>query len=351
MSVLCPRGPLGSVLTGALGGPAHELPAIADAAKALAADVGDALADDDFQHCLYLLYELHFGTHEVDPEWEWCPDLLAARGHLERRFERDLRERFPSPGPSVSTPAVAKTHVAETLFDLAATHSGESLAGFVARRADRRQVAELLVLRSPYQLKEADPHTLAIPRLRGSVKAALVEIQADEYGGGITDRMHQRLFARSMSALGLDPARNHYLDHVPAPWLASVNALSMFALNGRLRGALCGHLAIFEMSSSLPAKRYVTGLQRLGLGRDACEFFDEHIEADAVHEQIAAQELCAGLVRQEPELLQDVLFGASVCHGMDQHVGAATLTAWKDGRSALRTPLTSTKSPRTAPRG
>ena len=35
--------------------------------------------------------------------------------------------------------------------------------------------------RSAYQLKEADPHTWAIPRLSGSVKAALVEV---EWGAG-----------------------------------------------------------------------------------------------------------------------------------------------------------------------
>ena len=46
--------------------------------------------------------------------------------------------------------------------------------------------------RSAYHLKEADPFTWAIPRLDGSPKAALVEIQADEYGGGHAARMHAR---------------------------------------------------------------------------------------------------------------------------------------------------------------
>ncbi len=56
--------------------------------------------------------------------------------------------------------------------------------------------------RSAYQLKEADPHSWAIPRLSGPPKAALVEIQADEYGGGRPDRMHAELFADAMEALG-----------------------------------------------------------------------------------------------------------------------------------------------------
>ena len=46
-------------------------------------------------------------------------------------------------------------------------------------------------------------------RCRGSAaapKAALVEIQADEYGGGDPQRIHASLFARAMEALGLDSA-------------------------------------------------------------------------------------------------------------------------------------------------
>jgi len=200
-------------------------------------------------------------------------------------------------------------------------------------------VMEQLVLRSPYQLKEGDPQTWAIPRLRGRAKAALVEIQSDEYGGGRVDRMHAELFAQSMRSLGLDDTPNAYLDHVPALSLANVNVLSMFGLHRRLRGSLCGHLAAFEMTSSLPSKRVVAGMQRLGLARDTWEFFDEHIEADAVHEQVAAHDLCGALVAAEPELVGDVLLGATACLELDARVAAATLTAWRSGRSALRVPV------------
>ena len=50
--------------------------------------------------------------------------------------------------------------------------------------------------RSAYQLKEADPHSWALPRLSGPPKAALVEVQADEYGGGRPERIHAELFAK-----------------------------------------------------------------------------------------------------------------------------------------------------------
>jgi hypothetical protein len=267
---------------------------------------------------------------------------------LSGAFDRQLRDTYSLavPGDLADVPAV--------LFAMArGDHAGGSASGptahaprlatsvasFVARKATFEQLREILVLRSPYQLKEADPHTFAIPRLRGRAKAALVEVQTDEYGGGRADLMHAELFARSMRSLGLDDRPNGYLDAVPAVVLAAVNALSHFALHRRLRGVLCGHLAAFEMTSSLPAKRYVTGMRRLGLDEDAWRFFDEHIEADAVHEQIAARDLCGGLLDDEPELAADVLLGASVCLGLDARVSEHVLSSWTSRHSALRVEL------------
>ena len=79
---------------------------------------------------------------------------------------------------------------------------GPSLSRHVERDATREQVLEFLIHRSAYQLKEADPHSWALPRLSGGPKAALVEIQADEYGGGRPERIHARLFADAMAARG-----------------------------------------------------------------------------------------------------------------------------------------------------
>jgi hypothetical protein len=312
---------------------------------------------------LHVLNELHYSGNvleqdsrarrgavegEQGPDWEWHPGLLAIRQTLTTPFEAQLRETYACPVPT------DRRDVPALLFAMAAcdaTGTGDSdakargrrrptsVASFVAREANLEQLRELLVLRSLYQLKEADPHTFAIPRLRGRAKAALVEVQADEYGGGVVDRMHQQLFGRTMRSVGLDDRPNSYLDVVPAVVLAGANALSLFALHRRLRGALCGHLAAFEMTSSLPAKRWVAGMQRLGLGRDAWQFFDEHIEADAVHEQIAANDLCGGLLDDEPALAADVLLGASVCLGLDARITEHVLDAYTEGRSAHRSPL------------
>jgi hypothetical protein len=196
------------------------------------------------------------------------------------------------------------------------------------------------VHRSGYQLKEADPHSWAISRLSGPPKAALVEIQADEYGGGNPDRIHAQLFADSMRALGLDAEYGAYLDHLPAPTLATVNLMSLCGLHRRLRGAIVGHLALFEMTSSAPNRRYARGLRRLGFDTpEATRFFDEHVEADAVHENIAAVDLAGGLAAQEPALAEQIVWGARALVALDRLWAEHVLGAWEDDRCSLRHPV------------
>jgi hypothetical protein len=318
-----------------------------------AGPVADPLTDDDLQLALLVLYELHYrGIEGVDDRWEWHPGLLEVRGILEHGFEQALREAtrmhwdpaaLPSPARPSSNGDLSPEAVTQLLLDLTAPSAKPGLASYLSRRASAEQYRELLIHRSIYHLKEADPHSWAIPRLSGAVKAALVEIQADEYGGGRAEWMHAALFARSMTALGLSPRYGHYVDQVPAVTLTSVNAMSLFGLHRRWRGALVGHLAAFEMTSTRPNRLYALGLRRLGHG-DAAAYFDEHVEADAVHEQIALRDLAAGLVRQEPELAGDVVFGAAAALALDEAAAEHLLTHWSAGRSALRGPAAAARA-------
>src|SRR5919109_2010581 len=274
------RGDASALLLEHLVDPVHALPRVE-------LDVADALTDDDLQLALYLCYELHYrGLPGVDERWEWSPSLLALRQALEDRFERALQRTVERPG---ATPEPEAVDLALRAIDDA--DDSPSLSQYIERHASLEQVLEFVVHRSAYQLKEADPHSWAIPRLSGGAKAALVEIQADEYGGGRADRIHARLFADAMEALGLDSRYGAYLDRLPAATLATVNLMSPLGLHRRLRGAIVGHLALFEMTSSIPNRRYADALRRLGHGRRATAFFDEHVVADAVHENIALVDL------------------------------------------------------------
>ena len=173
----------------------------------------------------------------------------------------------------VGSPTPPRRDVGELVFELVKTDDAPSLSAYIERKASLEEFREFLIHRSAYQLKEADPHSWAIPRLTGAPKAALVEVQADEYGGGDPDRVHATLFARSMGALGLDSTYGAYVDRLPGITLATVNLMSLFGLHRRWRGAIVGHLAAFEVSSPQPNRRYANGLPGVsGLGSGSGPF-------------------------------------------------------------------------------
>ncbi|UPL14910.1 iron-containing redox enzyme family protein [Microbacterium galbinum] len=325
------RGPLGDAVRKRLTGEADAV--TVRSAQAAVAAASDLLRDDDVQLALFLLYASAYGSLPgLDPRLEWDPELIAVRGVLEAAFEQRLREVVPLP----EMPEPTVDAVGRALFTLAADDDGPSLSRYLARKATPEQAREFFLQRSVYTLREADPHSWAIPRLTGRAKAALVEIQSDEYGGGRPERVHAEIFAAAMRGADLDDTYGAYVDDVPAITLASHNMMSMFGLNRRLVGAIVGHLAAFEMTSSIPNKLYADGLRRLGYGEDVTDYFDEHVEADAVHEQIAARDLAGGLAEDRPDLLPDIMFGAAACLAVDGWVGEHILEAWSRNESSLR---------------
>lgn len=320
-------------LTGSGEGCGHA--ALAEEAIAASADIA---RDDDIQLALFVLYASAYGSlPQLDPDLEWDPALVTTRRILEAAFERELRAGVPMP----SLPEPTVDAVGRSLFALAEADTGPSLSRYFVKKATATQAQEMLIQRSAYTLREADPHSWAIPRLDGRAKAALVEIQSDEYGGGRPHRVHAALFARAMRAAGLDDTYGAYVDDLPAVTLASLNMMSMFGLNRRLVGSIVGHLAAYEMTSSIPCRLYADGLRRLGFGSDVSDYFDEHVEADAVHEQIAARDLAGSLAEDHPELLPDIMFGAAACLTVDGWGGAHILDAWSTGTSSLRTRMPS----------
>lgn len=282
----------------------------------------------DLHLALWTCYELHYrGFDDVDARWEWNPALLSLRAELEAHFLQELA--------AVAVPVLDDRPIADQLTDLVHADDGPSLSRYLQSRATRAQFEEFVMHRSVYHLKEADPHSWAIPRLSGRAKAALMEIQADEYGSGSATRMHSELFRTVMRSLRLRDTYGYYVPHAPAVTLAISNLMSYFGLHRHRRGALVGHLAAFEMTSSLPNRRYSRGLRRLGVGTPARRFYDEHVTADALHEQVAAHDLCGGLVEQDPSLAPDVLFGAACALHLDNIFAEHVLNCWKAGRSSL----------------
>lgn len=327
-----PRGPLSERVLLAL----QDGPAAVDldtdqlhAGWRAAAAAGTLVSDADAQLAMWVLYELHYrGFDGVDPALEWDPDLIRLRLRLEEALEAELRSRTDA---DVEAALDADRPLADQLFGLIEALDGGSLASYLQRDADLAQVREFLRLRSIYHLKESDPQAFQMARLDGPAKVALAELQYDEFGGGRPERLHSKLYADALRAADLDDGYGAYIDEVSALTLAVNNVMSLFGLHRRLRGASMGHLAAFEATSSVPCRRIAAGIERVGLPDTVAAYFHEHVEADAVHEQVAVRDICGSMVAAEPELARDVLFGAATCLALDALAGQELVERWQSG--------------------
>ena len=274
-----------------------------------------------------LRYVGHHGFAGVDDALEWDGPTLAFRAVLEQVFEDALRAEIPA-GTLGRDPREALLAVAD--------RGGPPLAATVEAVGTLQHLREIAIHRSAYQLKEADPHTWVIPRLRGPARSALIEIQADEYGGGVPGAAHAELFAAAMGELGLCADFGHYVDRLPGVTLATDNLIDLFGLHRRLRGAVVGHLALFEMCSVTPMSRYLAAARRIG-GLPATErFYRVHVEVDDHHAHLALHDLVGTLMRDEPELGPDIVFGAEALARVEARLASHVLDAWERGRSSLR---------------
>ncbi|TQM04221.1 iron-containing redox enzyme family protein [Pseudonocardia kunmingensis] len=319
-----PRGPLSAAVIGAL----------RDAREVTAPPGVDPGGADpygaDLQLALYCLYELHYrGFAGVPDEREWDPALLTVRAALERRFLDALRADVT---PSDDVQAELDALLVEPV-------EGQGPSWYLKDEGEPWQVREYVAHRSLYHLKEADPQAWVIARLEGPAKAALVTVEHDEYGAGDPDRMHAQLFADMMRALGLDDTYGAYLDAAPAQTLAEVNLMSLCGLHRGLRGALVGQFATVELTSSPGSERLVRAMRRLDLPEAAVEFYAEHVEADAVHEQLVRRGVIAPLLAGEPALAPDVVFGIRASGFLADRFADHLLGCWTQDRSSLLRPL------------
>lgn len=305
-----PRGTMSEHVFAALRGQTPLDPTIAPSSR------------EDSAITLWSSYELHHrGFDDVDESWEWDPDLLRVRAGLERALEERVRTLVGD------LPAAGDDPV-QTLIDLIENHDdGPGVSTHVARHATRDDALEVLKHRSIYHLKETDTTAWVVPRLTTVPKAAVMEVLFDEYGNGDPNRLHHHLFERAMEAAGLDPTYGAYIDEAPVEILEMNSASAMFGLHRRWLGAVCGHFAAFEATSSNPSRLMARGLRLLGFPDVVAEYYDEHVEADAVHEQIALRMICGSLMAEDPRHVETVFFGAKACLVLEDAYAQSLLTA------------------------
>ena len=287
----------------------------------------------DLHLALAVCYELHYsGFRGVDSGWEWNAGLLHLRGRLEDLFLDALRRDVGA----ITADDTAEAEMARLSVE---PTSGNGPTWHFLKDGTWEQVQEYFVHRSIYHLKEGDPHAWAIPRLRGRAKAAFVAVEFDEFGGGRASEIHQELFADLLAASGLDSSYLGYMDYAVGETLVAVNLMSMFGLHRSLRGSAVGHFAATEITSPSGSQRMVRALKRLGGPDEAIKFYAEHVEADAVHEQIVRTDVVGDLVMREPHVEADVVFGMRAFDFVEDRLADHMVRSWTEGTTSLRRPL------------
>ena len=151
--------------------------------------------------------------------------------------------------------------------------------------------------------------------------------------------MHATLFADTLSGAGLDPAYGAYLDRLPAATLATTNLISLFGLHRRWRGALVGHLALFEMKPSVgPMGRYAHAVDRFGsaaagepAGSTTCT--SRPTPSTRAWPRSTSR---AGSPSRTRRLGADVLWGARALLAIDGRWARHMMEAWSGDSSSLR---------------
>lgn len=287
----------------------------------------------DVQLALYVCYELHYrGFAGVDSDWEWNPALLQLRARLEQSFLAAVTK-------AVGEIAEGETAAAEMAALSVEPVHGHGTSYYLRDEGTWDQMREYFVHYSLYHLKEGDPHAWVIPRLVGQAKASFVAIEYDEFGAGRAAHLHAQLFADLMAAADLDWSYLGYLDQVPAEALAVVNLMSLFGLHRAHRGAAIGHFASTEITSPPGSRRMAQALERVGAPQECVFFYREHIEADAVHEQVVRTDVVGDLLTREPHLDRDVVFGIRARDVVEDRLAAHLNSCWGSGRTSLRRAL------------
>lgn len=291
--------------------------------------VADPLGEDT-QLALTVCYELHYrGFADVDADWEWDPGLIELRGRLERAFLAEVRRRVGTIDPEVSVDDELRRIATEPTRGVGVSHR-------LLRHGTWPQMQEYFAHRSIYHLKEGDPHAWLIPRLPAAAKAPFVAVEYDEFGAGNAAHVHQQLWVDLMDAAGLDSCYLGYLEQAPAPALAVVNLMSLFSLHRRWRGAAAGQFAAIEITSPPGSRRMADALTRLSAPHACVHFYREHVEADAVHEQVVSHGLIGNLVRLEPQVVADIVFGIRGWEFTERQLDEHLQRNWDAGRSSLR---------------
>jgi hypothetical protein len=247
---------------------------------------------------------------------------------LEGAFYEELRELTAAPSARHPT-------LVQELDAVVSAHPSTSISDYLCRRGTIDELREYCIHLSVSKLKYSDAQAFGVARLQGAAKAAMVQIQFGDHGGGSSAHSTTSLFGEMLTSLRLDPSYGAYVGHVPGVSLASANLESFFGLHRRWRGAMVGQVAAMKMTSVESMERCGKAMEHVGIHEDEAQYFQTRSRIDALNALIARNRLVGALVHAEPEVAGDVLFGARSHLLLEERQSDNVLSAWSQGNSSL----------------
>ena len=278
------------------------------------------VADEDLHLALYCCYELHYrGFEGVDDPWKREPSLLALRAQRSSvEFEaiarlvgwpvnRRFREGRCAPARVIRPTTLRRSRAHPTAGD------GEQLLEFTVTDRRPAQGGRSTLVGAAAAVEKAE--------------GGDGQVQADEYGDGSQQDRPRELFAARWRRQGSTGPTAHTSSNSGRDAGDGQPDVAV-GLHRRLAARSSGHLALFEITSLVPNRRYATGLRRLGYGDDA-SFLRRRVVADAVHESVARRPGTRP-ARIGPRLGADILWRRESAAGDRRPVGAHMMQAWGD---------------------
>lgn len=83
----------------------------------------------------------------------------------------------------------------------------------------------------------------------------------------------------------------------------------------------------------------VDGLQRVSAPQRCVDFYQEHVEADAVHEQVVRTDVIGSVLRDDPGVTSYVVLGIRTFRMLEERLATQLMSSWKLGRTSLNCAL------------
>jgi hypothetical protein len=200
------------------------------------------------------------------------PDTATAKFELDEWFVDHL--------DSLETPDVERPEAVASMRALAHVDLVPPVYEWLAEAATLDQTVEYLSVEGGPDGGFDDLVAACQIGIDGPAKLELAQNYWDEMGNGRLDRVHTELHRKLARALGL---RAIAREDLPIEALERAALGSLLATNRWLQPEMVGALGLIELQAGPRCRKVVTGLERLGAGWDALDFYAEHAEADPRH--------------------------------------------------------------------